>query len=120
MPASLPEVYMNKTKAEAPVRTGNDSAAMSEAAAADESGGEKEIIYYKSRICPKCIPTSRFLKKLKEDYPEITIREVEVFFHMKSAREAKIHSIPVIEAAGKRFYKVPSRKEILSLIAVRE
>jgi len=57
---------------------------------------QKELIYYKSRICPKCIPTSRFLKKFREEYPDVSIREVEVLFHMKSAREAKIHSIPVI------------------------
>ena len=80
---------------------------------------KKEIIYYKSRICPKCIPSSRFLRKLKEDFPDIELREVEVLFHMKSVKEAKIHSIPVIEAAGKRFYKVPSRDEILSLLGIQ-
>ena len=79
---------------------------------------KKELIYYKSRICPKCIPTSGFLKKFKKEFPDVTIREVEVLFHMKSAREAKIHSIPVIEAAGKRFYGVPPRDEIVSLLGL--
>jgi len=81
----------------------------------DTNPKTEELIYYKSRICPKCIPTSRFLKKLKEEHPEIIVREVEILFHMKAAKEAKIHSIPVIEAAGKRFYNVPSVDEILEL-----
>jgi len=78
----------------------------------------KELVYYKSRICPKCIPTSRFLKKFREEFPGVSVREVEVLFHMKSAREAKINSIPVIEAAGKRFYGVPPREEIINLLGL--
>ncbi len=80
---------------------------------------DKEIVYYKSLICPRCIPASRFLKELKRDYPEIKVREVEIIAHMKSAKEAKIHSIPVIEVAGKRFYKTPSRNDILPLLGIR-
>ncbi len=80
---------------------------------------EKEIIYYKSLICPRCIPTSRFLKELKKDYPEITVKEVEILAHLKSAKDAHIHSIPVIEVAGKRFYRAPSRNDILPLLGIR-
>ncbi len=80
---------------------------------------KKEIIYYKSLVCPRCIPTSRFLKELKKDYPEITVKEVEIIAHMKAARNAHIHSIPVIEVAGKRFYKAPSRNDVLPLLGIR-
>ncbi len=79
----------------------------------------REIIYYKSLICPRCIPTSRFLKELKKDYPQITVREVEVLAHMKTAKNEHIHSIPVIEVAGHRFYKAPSRNDILPLLGIR-
>ncbi len=78
-----------------------------------------EITYYKSKICPKCIPASRFLKKLKEDYPGVKVNEVEILFHMKAVKKAGIHSIPVIEAAGKRFYKVPSREDFLPLLGLK-
>ncbi|GEM_PF-2418634 len=80
---------------------------------------KNEITYYKSKICPKCIPASRFLKKLKEDYPGVKVNEVEILFHMKAVKEAGIHSIPVIEVAGKRFYKAPSREEFLPLIGIK-
>lgn len=78
----------------------------------------KEIVYYKSLICPKCIPTSRFLKELKKDYPEIIVKEVEILAHIKTAKNARIHSIPVIEVAGKRFYNTPSRNDILPLLGI--
>ncbi len=80
---------------------------------------KKEIIYYKSLVCPRCIPTSRFLKELKKDYPEITVKEVEIIAHLKTAREAHIHSIPVLDIAGKRFYKAPSRNDVLPLLGIR-
>ncbi len=84
-----------------------------------EQSGKKEIIYYKSLVCPRCLPTSKFLKELKKDYPEITVKEIEIIAHMKAARKAHIHSIPVIEIAGKRFYKVPSRNDVLPLLGIR-
>ncbi len=80
---------------------------------------KKEIIYYKSLVCPRCIPTSRFLKELKRDYPEITVKEVEIIAHFKAAKEAHIHSIPVLDIAGKRFYKAPSRNDVLPLLGIR-
>jgi len=79
----------------------------------------KEIIYYKSLICPRCIPMSIFLKDLKKDYPEITVKEVEIITHIKTAKQAHIHSIPVIEVAKKRFYKAPSRNDVLPLLGIR-
>ena len=65
---------------------------------------DKVITYYKSLICPRCIPTSRFLKELKKDYPRITVKEGEIIARMKQAKDAHIHFIPVIEVTGKRFY----------------
>jgi len=78
-----------------------------------------EITYYKAKICPKCIPASRFLKKLKEDYPGVKVNEVEILFHMKAVKKAGIHSIPVIDTTGKRFNKAPTREEFLQLIGIK-
>lgn len=78
-----------------------------------------KILYYKSAICPKCIPTSRFLKELKTEYPEIEIEEIEIITHLKSTIKDKIYSIPVIEVAGKRFYSTPVKGEVLGLLGIR-
>jgi glutaredoxin len=60
----------------------------------DYKGINMEIIYYKSAICPKCIPTSRFLKELKSEHPEIEIKEIEIITHLKSTikKQGLFHS----------------------------
>lgn len=78
-----------------------------------------EILYYKSAICPKCLPTSRFLKVLKKEHPEIEIKEIEILAHLKSTIKDKVYSIPVIEVAGKRFFSVPAKGEILGLLGIQ-
>ncbi len=78
-----------------------------------------EILYYKSAICPKCIPTSRFLKELKSEHPEVEIKEVEILAHLKSTIKDKVYSIPVIEVKGKRFYSVPAKSEVLELLGIK-
>lgn len=78
-----------------------------------------EIIYYKSAICPKCIPTSRFLKELKSEHPEIEIKEIEIITHLKSTIKDKVYSIPVIEVKGKRFHSTPAKGEVLGLLGIR-
>ncbi|MDA3941739.1 MAG: hypothetical protein PF693_20915 [Spirochaetia bacterium] len=78
-----------------------------------------EILYYKSAICPKCIPTSRFLKELKSEHPQITIKEIEIITHLKSSIKDKVYSIPVIEVKGKRFYNTPAKGEILGLLGIK-
>ena len=79
-----------------------------------------KITYYKSVICPRCIPTSRFLKNLKKEYPEVEIEEIEVLKNMKAAKQAGIHSIPVIEIGNKRYTKVPPINEVKELITLSE
>ncbi len=76
-----------------------------------------EIVYYKSIICPRCIPTSRFIKKIKSEYPHIKIREIEILKHMKEAKQNGVHSIPTIKIGDKIFNGVPPWEEFESLIS---
>ncbi len=75
-----------------------------------------KITYYKSAVCPRCIPTSRFLKKLKSEHPEVEIEEIEVLTHMGKARKAGIMSIPVIEMSGRRYHGVPPREDVMQFL----
>ncbi|RKX84827.1 MAG: hypothetical protein DRP57_05120 [Spirochaetes bacterium] len=77
-----------------------------------------EIIYYKSFICPRCIPTSRFLKNLKAQHPEIKITEIEILTNMKKTIKEGIHGIPVIAIGNKRYSGVPSIGEVLELLGI--
>jgi len=72
-----------------------------------------KITYYKSVICPRCIPTSRFLKKLKAEHPEVEIEEIEILKNIRLAKKAGIMSIPVIETGGRRYHGVPPMQEVL-------
>ncbi len=55
-----------------------------------------KVIYYKSIICPRCIPTNRLISRLKKEHPEIEVEEVEVLRHLGRARREGIQGIPTI------------------------
>lgn len=77
-----------------------------------------EITYYKSLICPRCIPTSRFLKNLKAEYPEIKVNEIEVLTNMKKTVKEGIHGIPVMTIGGRKYREVPPKDEVLKLLGI--
>ncbi|RLA89725.1 MAG: hypothetical protein DRG20_04270 [Deltaproteobacteria bacterium] len=74
------------------------------------------IKYYKSIICPRCIPTNRFLKSIREKFPEIVIEEIEVLKNMKAAKKDGIGSIPSIIIGNRVYRGVPPEDEFISLI----
>ena len=73
-----------------------------------------KIIYYKSIICPKCIPTNRLIKRLKREHPEIEVEEIEIITHMSRAKKDNVHHVPTIIAGGRRFFAAPSMEELLA------
>ena len=75
-----------------------------------------KVIYYKSIICPKCIPTNRLIKRLKREHPEIQVEEIEIITNMSRARQDDVHHVPTIIAGTKRFYRAPSLGELLSAL----
>jgi len=45
-----------------------------------------EIHFFYSAICPHCAEEEEFLQTLKEKYPEIEIKEYEVFYHVENQK----------------------------------
>jgi len=78
-----------------------------------------KITYYKSIICPKCIPTNRLIKQLKREYPEIQIEEIEIITHMSQAKKEGVHHVPTLIVGDKRFYTAPTMSELLSALQAR-
>jgi len=56
-----------------------------------------QIEYFKSLICPRCIPVSRELKKLEKEFPELKIRHIEILKNMAYTKENKIQTIPSLK-----------------------
>ncbi len=75
-----------------------------------------KVIYYKSIICPKCIPTNRLIKQLKREHPEIQVEEIEIITHMSQAKKDGVHHVPTIIAGDKRFFTAPGMDELLAAL----
>ncbi len=73
-----------------------------------------KIIYYKSIICPKCIPTNRLIKRLKREHPEIEVEEIEIITHMSRAKKDNVHHVPTLIAGDRRFFAAPPMEELLA------
>ena len=74
-----------------------------------------KVTYYKSIICPRCIPTNRLIKRLKKAHPEIEVEEVEVLRHIGRAREEGIQGIPTIIVGPHRLYQAIPMEELVAL-----
>ena len=61
-----------------------------------------KIVYYKSLLCPRCIPTTKMLKAFRQRYPEVEIEEVEVIAHPGQARAAGVRQVPTIVVGSRR------------------
>ncbi|MGE5139244.1 MAG: hypothetical protein ACM3JD_07280 [Rudaea sp.] len=75
-----------------------------------------KIVYYKSLICPRCIPTNRLIARLKREYPEIQVEEVEVLAHLSRALEDGVHTLPTLAVGRARFTYAPQWEALLAVI----
>ncbi len=75
-----------------------------------------KITYYKSLLCPRCIPTNRLVARLRREHPEIEIEEVEVLTNLSRAMADGIHMLPTLIVGSHRFTTTPKIDELLSAI----
>lgn len=73
-----------------------------------------KITYYKSLICPRCIPTNRLIARVKREHPEIEIEEVEVLTNLSRALADGVHMLPTLVAGSRRWTHAPSLDELLA------
>lgn len=73
-----------------------------------------KITYYKSRICPRCIPTNRLIARLRREHPEIEIEEIEVLTHPARALQDGVMMLPTLIVDEKRYHHAPPLDELLA------
>ncbi len=79
-----------------------------------------KIVYYKSLLCPRCIPTSKMLKSFRQRYPHVEIEEVEVIAHPSRAREAGVRQVPTIVVGSQRINKAMPLDKFAQLVFAEE
>jgi len=54
------------------------------------------ITFFKSGLWPRCLLVSRELKKLKIEYPQLEIEEIDVLLHPLTTLKNNIRMIPTL------------------------
>jgi hypothetical protein len=75
-----------------------------------------KIIYYKSLVCPRCIPTNRLMARLRREHPEIEIEEIEVLTHLSRTLNDGVMMLPTLIVGDQRYHHAPPIDELLSAI----
>ena len=75
-----------------------------------------KIVYYKSLVCPRCIPTNRMLKRFRQAHPEVEIEEIEILKHPAKAREAGIRQIPTLIIGPHRLTRAVPVEQLARLV----
>ncbi len=75
-----------------------------------------KIVYYKSLVCPRCIPTNRMLKRFREQYPDVDIEEIEVLKNPARARQAGIRQVPTLVIGPHRLTRAMPVEKLAQLV----
>jgi glutaredoxin len=75
------------------------------------------IIYYKSRLCPKCIPTNRLVARLRREHPEIEIEEIEVLTNLPRALREGVAMLPTLIVGNQRFHHAPPLDQLWAALS---
>ncbi len=73
-----------------------------------------KIIYYKSLLCPRCIPTNRLLARVRREHPEIEIEEIEVLANLGRAKRDHVMMLPTLIVGTRWFHHAPRLEELLA------
>lgn len=76
-----------------------------------------KITYYKSLLCPRCIPTNRLVARLRLEHPEIEVEEIEILTNMPRALRDGVAMLPTLIAGEQRFHHAPSLDTLQSALA---
>lgn len=75
-----------------------------------------KIIYYKSLVCPRCIPTNRLIARVRREHPEIEIEEIEVLTHLGRALNDGVMGLPTLIVGDQRYHHAPPLDELLVVL----
>ncbi len=75
-----------------------------------------KIIYYKSLICPRCIPTNRLLTRVRQEHPEIEIEEIEVLTNLPRAVRDGVMTLPTLIIGAQRYHHAPPLAELIAAV----
>ena len=71
-----------------------------------------KVIYYMSRLCPRCWLTDRRLSELRAAQPEVEIETVEVLTAPARTMRDGIWMIPTIVIGSRRWHYAPPLAEL--------
>jgi len=72
-----------------------------------------KIVYYKSLVCPRCIPTNRLIARVRREHPEIEVEEIEMLTNVPRALRDRVMMLPTLIVGEKRFHHAPLFDELL-------
>jgi glutaredoxin len=75
-----------------------------------------KITYYKSAICPRCLPTDRLMDRIRAARPALEIETIEVLKHPGRAIQDRVMTLPTIIVGGQRWFGAVPLPEILDWV----
>jgi hypothetical protein len=60
-----------------------------------------DVVFFKMPLCSKCREVEGHLKAIKDEHPEITIRELNMITNLGLARRHGVTTVPALLVGGK-------------------
>ena len=76
-------------------------------------------MFYKSSLCPRCLLVKRELTKLRQEYPELEMEEIDVVRNPLRAWHSGIRMIPALKAGDHLLAGVILKAEQIRQFVIR-
>lgn len=77
------------------------------------------IVFYKSAMCPRCLLVGRELYRLRQAYPDLKVKEVDVARHPLRAWREGIRMIPALRSGSEHLAGVFLSAELIRRFVTR-
>jgi thiol-disulfide isomerase/thioredoxin len=80
--------------------------------------GEQDILFFRLPFCPKCRVVANHIKSIREEHPEITVREINIVTNFGLARRMGMTTTPALLVRGRPLNGLVTREAILEALGL--
>lgn len=82
--------------------------------------GGADIVFFRIPICSKCRAVARNLEAVKEEHPEIAVRELNLLFNIGLAKKHGLMTVPALLIRGEPLTGIVSKETIMEKLGLGE
>lgn len=81
---------------------------------------EPDILFFRLPLCSKCKAVAHHLKSIREEHPEVIVKELNIITNLGLARRLGLMTVPALIVKGEKLTGLVSEETILEKLGLKE